>query len=118
MKSKNTENTKAIVVINPNNPTVSVYPESLLKEVVAVAREHQLIILADEIYDKILYDGAVHVPLALLSEDVITLTFNGLSKAYRAAGYRSGWMLISGPKHNAEDLIAGMDMVASMGLCV
>ena len=117
IKAKISENTKAIVVINPNNPTGAVYSTSLLKEIVALARQHQLILLADEIYDKILYDGAKHTPLAKLSDDVITLTFNGLSKAYRAAGYRSGWMLISGPIHNAEDFIDGIDMLASMRLC-
>jgi alanine-synthesizing transaminase len=117
IKSKINDNTKALVVINPNNPTGSVYPESLLKQLVEVAREHKLLLLADEIYDKILYDGATHTPLAALSEDVITLTYNGLSKAYRAAGYRSGWMMITGPKHNASDFIDGIDMLASMRLC-
>lgn len=117
IKSKITEKTKAIVVINPNNPTGSVYPESFLKEIVGIAREHKLIILADEIYDKILYDGATHTPLSKLSDDVLTLTYNGLSKAYRAAGYRSGWMMITGPKHYATDFIDGIDMLASMRLC-
>lgn len=117
IKSKISERTKAIVVINPNNPTGAVYTSKLLKEIVAIARQHQLILLADEIYDKILYDGAKHIPLAKLSEDVITLTFNGLSKAYRAAGYRSGWLVISGPKHYAEDFVDGLDMLASMRLC-
>jgi alanine-synthesizing transaminase len=115
--SKITANTKAIVVINPNNPTGSVYPDSLLKQIVELAREHQLLLLADEIYDKILYDGATHTPLASFSDDVLTLTYNGLSKAYRAAGYRSGWMMISGPKHNATDFVDGIDMLASMRLC-
>jgi len=117
IKGKITDNTKALVVINPNNPTGSVYPESLLKQIVEVAREHKLLLLADEIYDKILYDEATHTPLASLSEDVITLTYNGLSKAYRAAGYRSGWMMITGPTHNATDFIDGIDMLASMRLC-
>jgi len=117
IKGKITNNTKALVVINPNNPTGSVYPESLLKQLVEVAREHKLLLLADEIYDKILYDKATHTPLASLSEDVITLTYNGLSKAYRAAGYRSGWMMITGPTHNATDFIDGIDMLASMRLC-
>ena len=117
IKSKITERTKAIVVINPNNPTGAVYSESLLQQIVDLAREHQLIVLADEIYDKILYDEAVHKPLAALSKDVLTLTFNGLSKSYRAAGYRSGWLMISGPKHIAEDFIDGLDMLASMRLC-
>lgn len=115
--SKITDRTKALVIINPNNPTGAVYPESLLKKLVKVAREHKLVLLADEIYDKILYDAAAHVPLASLSRDVLTLTYNGLSKAYRAAGYRSGWMMISGPKHFAEDFIDGIDMLASMRLC-
>ncbi|WP_156491760.1 aminotransferase class I/II-fold pyridoxal phosphate-dependent enzyme, partial [Oleiphilus sp. HI0123] len=104
-------------VINPNNPTGSVYPESLLKELVDLAREFKLMLLADEIYDKILYDGATHTPLASLSSDVLTLTYNGLSKTHRAAGYRSGWMMITGPKHYAEDFIDGIDMLASMRLC-
>jgi len=115
--SKISSNTKAIVVINPNNPTGSVYPTSILEQLVELARKHNLILLADEIYDKILYDKASHTPLASLSEDVLTLTYNGLSKAYRAAGYRSGWMMITGPKHNAEDFIDGIDMLASMRLC-
>lgn len=111
------ERTKAIVVINPNNPTGAVYPEPLLQEIVDLAREHQLMLLADEIYDKILYDGIKHIPLAALSKDVLTLTFNGLSKSYRAAGYRSGWVMLSGPKHIAEDFVDGLDMLASMRLC-
>lgn len=117
IRSKITERTKAIVVINPNNPTGSVYPESLLKEIIALAEEHHLMVLADEIYDKILYDEALHIPMASLSKNVLTLTFNGLSKSYRAAGYRSGWLMISGPKHIAEDFIDGLDMLASMRLC-
>ncbi len=117
IRSKISDKTKAMVIINPNNPTGAVYPESLLKELVQIAREHKLLLLADEIYDKILYDGATHTPLASLSHDVLTLTYNGLSKAYRAAGYRSGWMMISGPKHIAEDFIDGIDMLASMRLC-
>lgn len=117
IRSKISERTKAIVVINPNNPTGAVYSKALLKEIVALCREHQLVLLADEIYDKILYDGAVHYPLAGLSKDILTLTFNGLSKSYRAAGYRSGWLMLSGPKHTAEDFIDGLDMLASMRLC-
>lgn len=115
--SKITDKTKAIVVINPNNPTGSVYPKSLLEQIIQVAREHNLLLLADEIYDKILYDKATHATMASLSTDVITLTYNGLSKAYRAAGYRSGWMLITGPKHLARDFVDGVDMLASMRLC-
>lgn len=117
IKSKITDKTKAIVIINPNNPTGAVYSKKLLKQIVDVARKHDLIILADEIYDKILYDKAEHFPLSGMSDDVITLTFNGLSKSYRAAGYRSGWLMISGPKHNATDFIEGLDMLASMRLC-
>ena len=117
IRRKISERTKAIVVINPNNPTGAVYSKALLKEIVALCREHQLVLLADEIYDKILYDGAVHYPLAGLSKDILTLTFNGLSKSYRAAGYRSGWLMLSGPKHTAEDFIDGLDMLASMRLC-
>lgn len=117
IKCQITDKTKAIVVINPNNPTGAVYSKKLLQQIVDVAREHDLIILADEIYDKILYDKAEHFPLAGMSDDIITLTFNGLSKSYRAAGYRSGWLMISGPKHNASDFIEGLDMLASMRLC-
>lgn len=117
IKSKINERTKAIVVINPNNPTGAVYSKALLTQIIELAREHQLIVLADEIYDKILYDEAVHIPMASLSKDVLTLTFNGLSKSYRAAGYRSGWLMLSGPKHIAEDFIDGLDMLASMRLC-
>jgi alanine-synthesizing transaminase len=117
IESRITERTKALVVINPNNPTGAVYPLPLLKKLVALAQKHQLMLLADEIYDKILYDNAVHTPLASLSDKVLMLTFNGLSKAYRAAGYRSGWMMLSGPKHLAEDLVDGIDMLASMRLC-
>ncbi len=117
IKSKITDRTKAIVVINPNNPTGAVYSEGLLKAIIELAREHDLIVLADEIYDKILYDKAQHIPMASLSHDVLTITFNGLSKSHRAAGYRSGWLMISGPKHIATDFIEGLDMLASMRLC-
>lgn len=117
IKSKITSHTKAIVVINPNNPTGAVYSREVLQAIVDLAREHNLIILADEIYDKILYDDAVHIPLGSLSEDVLTLTMNGLSKSYRAAGFRSGWMIVSGPKYRAKDLIQGLDMLSSMRLC-
>lgn len=117
IKSKITKRTKAIVVINPNNPTGAVYSKALLLEIVELARQHNLIILADEIYDKILFDDTKHHCLAALSNDVLTLTFNGLSKAYRLCGWRSGWMLISGPKNRASDLIQGFNMLASMRLC-
>ncbi len=117
MRSKITERTKGIVVINPNNPTGALYPLELLQQIIDLAREHDLILFADEIYDKILYDGHEHTSLASLTDDVLCLTFNGLSKTYRAAGFRSGWMIVSGPKHNARDYIEGLDMLASMRLC-
>ena len=117
IKSKITTRTRAIVLINPNNPTGAVYSAELLKQVIEVAREHNLVILSDEIYDKILYDGTQHVPTASLADDLLFFTYNGLSKSYRAAGYRSGWMIISGAKHQARDLIEGIEMLASMRLC-
>lgn len=117
IRSKITKNTKAIVVINPNNPTGAVYSEALLEEILELARQHNLVILADEIYDKILYDGALHTSIASLADDVICLTFNGLSKSYRLAGFRSGWMIVSGPKYRALDLIEGFNMLTSMRLC-
>jgi alanine-synthesizing transaminase len=109
--------TRAIVIINPNNPTGALYPDDLLREIVEIAREHKLIVLADEIYDKVLYDGATHTSIASLSDDVLTLTFNGLSKNYRACGYRAGWMVISGEKAHAQDYIEGLNILASMRLC-
>ncbi len=117
IRSKITERTKGIVIINPNNPTGALYPESLLQEIIEVAREHNLVVLADEIYDKILYDGEVHTSIASLADDVLFLTFNGLSKSYRVAGFRSGWMIISGNKHKASDFIEGLNMLSSMRLC-
>ncbi|MDL5031971.1 pyridoxal phosphate-dependent aminotransferase [Pelomonas sp. APW6] len=117
IKRKITPRTRAIVVINPNNPTGALYPESLLLEIIEVARQHQLIIMADEIYDKTLFDGNVHTSIASLSEDVLTLTFNGLSKNYRSCGYRAGWMVVSGEKRHAQDYITGLNMLASMRLC-
>lgn len=117
IKSKITRNTKAIVVINPNNPTGAVYSEELLKQIVEVARQHNLIIYADEIYDKILYDDAVHTPLACLSDDILTISFNGLSKNYRLAGFRSGWMVLSGNKAKATDYIEGLEILSNMRLC-
>jgi alanine-synthesizing transaminase len=117
IRSKITERTKGIVVINPNNPTGAVYPKHVLEQITDLAREHNLIIFADEIYDKILYDEAEHTSLASLSDDVLCISFNGLSKSYRAAGFRSGWMIVSGPKHNARDYIDGLDMLSSMRLC-
>jgi alanine-synthesizing transaminase len=117
IKAKITNKTLGIVVINPNNPTGSVYPREILQEIVELARTHNLVIFADEIYEKILFDDAVHVPIASLSDDVLCISFNGLSKAYRAAGYRSGWMILSGDKKHAKDYIEGLNILASMRLC-
>ncbi|MDK9725489.1 MAG: pyridoxal phosphate-dependent aminotransferase [Sterolibacteriaceae bacterium MAG5] len=117
IRAKITPNTRALVVINPNNPTGAVYPDDLLKELVAIARENDLILYADEVYDKVIYDGVKHTSLASLSEDVLTITFNGLSKNYRSCGYRAGWMVVSGEKRPARDYIEGLDMLASMRLC-
>jgi alanine-synthesizing transaminase len=117
IRAKITPNTRAIVVINPNNPTGALYPDALLLDIIKLAREHQLIIYADEIYDKVLYDGATHTSIGSLCEDVLVITFNGLSKNYRAAGFRAGWMVISGEKHHARDYIEGLNMLASMRLC-
>ena len=117
MRAKITPKTRAIVVINPNNPTGALYPESILLEIIRIAREHNLIIYADEVYDKVLYDGATHTALASLSEDVLTVSFNGLSKNYRSCGYRAGWMVVSGNLRDARDYIEGLDMLASMRLC-
>ncbi|MFE7604573.1 pyridoxal phosphate-dependent aminotransferase [Brachybacterium paraconglomeratum] len=114
---KVTPRTKAIVVINPNNPTGAVYPEHVLREIVEVARKHGLMILADEIYDKILYDDAVHTHIANLAPDLLTITFNGLSKAYRVAGFRAGWMALYGPKEHAASFIEGLDVLSNMRLC-
>jgi alanine-synthesizing transaminase len=117
IRAKITPSTRAIVVINPNNPTGAVYPDDLLKELIEIARTHDLILYADEVYDKVLYDGATHTSLASLSEDVLTISFNGLSKNYRSCGYRAGWMVVSGEKRPAADYIEGLDMLASMRLC-
>ncbi|CAM3132151.1 pyridoxal phosphate-dependent aminotransferase [Vibrio rarus] len=117
IRAKITPKTRAIVLINPNNPTGAVYSRDFLLQIVEIARQHKLIIFADEIYDKILYDGATHTSIATLADDVIMVTFNGLSKAYRICGFRSGWMFISGPKHLAKGYIDGLDMLASMRLC-
>ena len=117
IKKKITPNTKAIVVINPNNPTGALYPVELLQEIVEVARQHQLIVFADEIYDKTLYDGETHTSIASLADDVLFLTLNGLSKNYRSCGYRAGWMVVSGNKKPAKDYIEGLNMLASMRLC-
>ncbi|EXI77286.1 MAG: Glutamate-pyruvate aminotransferase AlaA [Candidatus Accumulibacter appositus] len=117
LRAKITPRTRALVVINPNNPTGALYPENLLLEMVAIARQHNLIIYADEVYDKVLYGGATHTAIASLSTDVLTVTFNGLSKNYRSCGYRAGWMVVSGDLRDARDYIEGLDMLASMRLC-
>ena len=117
MESKITSNTRAIVIINPNNPTGALYPPAILDAIIELARKHNLIIFSDEIYDKILYDDAEHVSTASLADDVLFITFNGLSKSYRVAGFRAGWMVISGAKPKAKDYIEGIDLLASMRLC-
>ena len=117
IRSKVNSNTRAIVIINPNNPTGALYPDEMLLEIIEIARQHQLIVYADEIYDKVLYDGAGHTSIASLADDVLFVTLNGLSKNYRAAGFRSGWAVVSGTKQYARDYIAGLTMLASMRLC-
>ncbi|MBV8466939.1 MAG: pyridoxal phosphate-dependent aminotransferase, partial [Burkholderiales bacterium] len=117
IRAKITDTTRAIVVINPNNPTGALYPDDVLKGIVQLAREHGLIIYADEIYDKTLFDGARHTSIASLSDDVFCVTFGGLSKNYRACGYRAGWMILSGDRRHAQDYIDGLNIVASMRLC-
>lgn len=115
--SKITPKTKAIVVINPNNPTGAVYDKEILKKIVKIAQEHELIVFSDEIYEKILYDDAEHTSIATLSDDILVVTLNGLSKAYRSAGYRAGWMVFSGKKEIASDFIEGVELLCSMRLC-
>jgi len=117
IKSKITSHTRGIVVINPNNPTGAVYSRELLEGLVKIAQENDLILFADEIYDKILYDDAIHIPLATLADDLLTVSFNGLSKSYRVAGFRSGWMFLSGAKDRARDYIEGLDILSNMRLC-
>jgi alanine-synthesizing transaminase len=117
IRAKITSNTRAIVIINPNNPTGALYPTELLLEILEIARQHQLIVYADEIYDKVLYDGVVHTSIGSLADDVLIVTFNGLSKNYRACGYRSGWLVVSGDKRHARDYLEGLNMLASMRLC-
>lgn len=117
IKSKITDNTRGIVLINPNNPTGAVYPKEILEGIVQIARENDLVLFSDEIYDKILYDDAVHISTASLAEDILCITYNGLSKAYRVAGFRAGWMVISGDKAHARDYIEGIELLASMRLC-
>ncbi|WP_099073804.1 pyridoxal phosphate-dependent aminotransferase [Proteus alimentorum] len=117
IRSKITKNTRGIVIINPNNPTGAVYSKDILLEIVEIARQHDLIIFADEIYDKILYDDAQHHSIAAMAPDLLTVTFNGLSKTYRVAGFRQGWMVLNGPKKHAKSYIEGLNMLASMRLC-
>ena len=117
IRAKITPRTKAIVVINPNNPTGALYSDDLLLAIVAIAREHGLVIFADEVYDKVLYDGAQHTAIGSLSDDVLTLTFNSLSKSYRSCGYRAGWLVVSGDKRRAKDYIEGLNMLSNMRLC-
>ena len=117
IRRKVTPRTKAMVVINPNNPTGALYPVDVLQALIEVARQHQLIVFADEIYDKTLFDGNAHTSIASLADDVLFVTFNGLSKNYRACGYRAGWMVVSGDKRHARDYIEGLNMLASMRLC-
>ena len=117
IRSKITERTKAIVIINPNNPTGALYPADVLKEIIEIARQHELIIFADEVYDKVLYDGNTHTSIASLADDVLFVTMNGLSKNYRACGYRAGWMIVSGEKRHAKDYIDGLNILAAMRLC-
>jgi len=117
IKSKITDRTRAIVIINPNNPTGAVYDKDILEQLAQVARDHKLVVCADEIYDRILYDGAKHTPFATLAHDLLCLSFNGLSKSYRLAGFRSGWMILTGKKAESKDFIEGLGILASMRLC-
>ncbi len=117
IRSKITEKTRALVIINPNNPTGALYPKEILEALLEVAREHELVVFSDEIYDKIIYDDAEHIATASLADDLVFLTFNGLSKTYRVAGYRSGWLIISGNISAAKLYIQGLEMLASMRLC-
>jgi alanine-synthesizing transaminase len=117
IRAKVTPRTKAIVVINPNNPTGAVYSREVLEGIAEIAREHSLLVLSDEIYDRILFDDAVHIPMASVAPDLLVLTFNGLSKTYRVAGYRSGWLVITGPKGHASGFLEGITLLASTRLC-
>jgi alanine-synthesizing transaminase len=117
MEAKITPNTRGLVIINPNNPTGALYPAEFLEQVIDIARRHHLVIFADEIYDKVLYDGNTHTSIASLADDVVFVTFNGLSKNYRTCGYRAGWLVVSGKKNLAKDYIEGLNMLASMRLC-
>ena len=117
IRRKITSRTRGIIVCNPNNPTGALYPDSVLLEIIEIARQHQLIVFADEIYDKVLYDGNTHTSMASMADDVLFVTFNGLSKNYRSCGYRAGWMVVSGEKRHAKDYIEGLNMLASLRLC-
>jgi alanine-synthesizing transaminase len=117
IRAKITPRTKGIVVINPNNPTGALYSDATLRAIVNMARQHGLVIFADEVYDKVLYDGVRHTAIGSLSTDVLTLTFNSLSKSYRSCGYRAGWMVVSGDKRHARDYIEGLNMLSNMRLC-
>jgi len=117
IRKKITPRTRGIIVCNPNNPTGALYPDAVLLEIIELARQHQLVVFADEIYDKTLYDGATHTSMASMAGDVLFVTFNGLSKNYRACGYRAGWMVVSGEKRHAKDYIEGLNMLASLRLC-
>ena len=117
IRKKITPHTKGIVVINPNNPTGVLYTNALLQQIIDLARKHGLVIFADEVYDKVLYDGVKHTPIASLSNDVLTLTFNSLSKSYRSCGYRAGWLIVSGDKKPAADYIEGLNMLSNLRLC-
>lgn len=117
LRAKINPNTRALVIINPNNPTGALYPDEVLRELLEIARTHELIVFADEIYDKIVYDGARHTSIAALADDVLVVTFNGLSKSYRSCGFRAGWMVVSGDQRHALDYIEGLNMLASMRLC-
>ncbi len=117
IRQKITPRTRGIIVCNPNNPTGALYPDSVLLEIIELARQHQLVVFSDEIYDKTLYDGNTHTSMASLADDVLFVTFNGLSKNYRSCGYRAGWMVVSGEKRHARDYIEGLNMLASLRLC-
>jgi len=117
IRAKVTDKTRALVIINPNNPTGALYPKEVLESLLQVARENNLVVFSDEIYDKIIFDEAEHVSTAALADDLLIITFNGLSKTYRLAGFRSGWLVVSGAKHKAKDYLEGLDMLASMRLC-
>lgn len=117
MESKITARTKALILINPNNPTGTLYPKEILEGIVAIARRHELIIFSDEIYDRMVFDGAVHIPIATLAPDLFVVTMNGLSKSHRICGFRVGWMVLSGPKRHVKGYIEGLNMLSNMRLC-